>query len=136
MPVPVTAIPGCSVVVVLAVIEAEPTAVVPVIAVAVPLLAMIVPVVPVESALALFSTTVPPWTTRRPEKVAELSAPRNKVPCPALISAAVVPTPVVRVAPDCVTAPMRFSDPAPAVAVFVVARMTPVPIAVGAAEPK
>ena len=136
MPVPVTAMPGCSVVVVLAVIDAEPTAVVPVIAVAVPLLAMSVPVVPVESALALFNTTVPPWTTRRPEKVAELSAPRDRVPCPALISAVVAPTPVVRVAPDCVTAPMRFKEPAPAVAVLVVARMTPVPIEVGAAEPK
>ena len=55
-----TAMPGWSVVVVLAVIEAEPTAVVPVIAVAVPLLEMSVPVVPVESALALFNTTVPP----------------------------------------------------------------------------
>ena len=129
--------PGSSVAVEEAAVRlVDPAVVLAVIAVAVPLLAMMVPTVPVESALALLSVTLPPWTTKRPEKEAELSAPRKRVPCPALIKAVVEPTPVVRTEPDWVMAPIRFREPAPEVAVFVVARMTPFPMVVGAAEPK
>ena len=56
-----------------------------------------------------------------------LSPPRINVPWPALMSAPLAPVPVVRPAPLWVIVPMRFNVPAPALAVLVVARMTPVP---------
>ena len=137
MPVPATDMPGCKAATELAeLMVAEPSVVFPVKVGAVPLCAMSVPTVPVESAFEWLSTTAPPWTTRRPEKPTELSAPRNRAPCPVLMRAVVAPTPDKIVEPDCVIAPIRFREPAAAVAVLVVARMTPAPIVVGAAEPK
>ena len=84
---------------------------------------------PAGRAPAWFSSTVPSWMARSPVKVpaVALSPPRINVPWPALMSAPLAPTPVVRLVPLWVIVPIRFKVPAPALAVLVVARMTPVP---------
>ena len=65
-----------------------------------------------------------------------LLPPRISMPAPVLIRPVLAPTPVTREAPDWVTAPMRLSVPAADEAVLPVAIMTPLPMLVGAAEPK
>ena len=80
------------------------------------------PTLPAGRAEAEPSITVPPWTTRSPVKVELLLPPKPSVPCPVLINAFEVPTPVATPEPDWVMAPSRFNVPAAELAVALFGR--------------
>ena len=93
--------------------------------------------VPSGSAPTCPSITVPPWMARSPVKVpaVALSAPISKVPCPVFTRALVAVVPEFNPVPLWVMGPRRASVPAPALPVFVVARIAPLPMVVAPAAP-
>ena len=136
MPVPVTVMPFCiAAVEVIPVTTAEPATVVA--AAWAPTAVPPMVTTPPGKAPAWPSIKVPPWTTRSPVNVpaVALSAPRNKVPCPALTKALVAVVPEPRPVPLCVIGPSNIRVPAPALAVLAVARIAPLPMVVEPAAP-